>query len=84
MTYKFPQFNVQIVNPTISINLNTISDKALDKLLGVSVLLSTTNIYKINVSSGGSPASFSIVDRFSQFNSYIACRTFTVTGTTLS
>jgi hypothetical protein len=42
MTYKFPQFNVQIVNPTISINLNTISDKALDKLLGVSVLLSTT------------------------------------------
>ena len=42
MTYKFPQFNVQIVNPTIAINLNTISDKAIDKLLGVSVLLSTT------------------------------------------
>ena len=42
MTYKFPQFNVQIVNPTISINLNTITDKAIDKLLGVSVLLSTT------------------------------------------
>lgn len=42
MTYKFPQFNVQIVDPTVSINLNTITDKAIDKLLGVSVLLSTT------------------------------------------
>ena len=52
--------------------------------LSTSTRASTTNIYKINVSSGGSPASFSIVDRFSQFNSYIACRTFTVTGTTLS
>ena len=41
MTYKFPQFNVQIVNPTIAINLNTISDKAIDKLLGVFVLLIT-------------------------------------------
>jgi hypothetical protein len=41
MTYKFPQFNVQIVNPTIAINLNTISDKALDKLLTVDVLLTT-------------------------------------------
>ena len=41
MTYKFPQFQVQIVNPTIAINLNTISDKAIDKLLGVDVLLTT-------------------------------------------
>ena len=41
MTYKFTQFQVQIVNPTIAINLNTISDKALDKLLGVDVLLTT-------------------------------------------
>lgn len=41
MTYKFPQFKVQIVNPAISINLNTISDKAIDKLLGVDVLLTT-------------------------------------------
>ena len=41
MTYRFPQFNVQIVNPTIAINLNTISDKALDKLLSVDVLLTT-------------------------------------------
>lgn len=41
MTYKFPQFKVEIVNPTISINLNTISDAAIDKLLGVDVLLTT-------------------------------------------
>ena len=41
MTYKFPQFQVQIVNPTIAINLNTISDAAIDKLLGVFVVLTT-------------------------------------------
>jgi len=41
MTYKFPQFQVEITDPTIRINLNTISDKALDKLLGVDVLLTT-------------------------------------------
>jgi hypothetical protein len=41
MTYKFEQFKVEIVNPTIAINLNTISDKALDKLLAVDVLLTT-------------------------------------------
>jgi hypothetical protein len=41
MTYKFEQFKVEIVNPTISINLNTISDKAIDKLLAVDVLLTT-------------------------------------------
>jgi hypothetical protein len=41
MTYKFPQFQVEITHPAISINLNTISDKAMDKLLGVDVLLTT-------------------------------------------
>jgi len=41
MTYKFPQFQVEITDPEISINLNTISDKAIDKLLGVDVLLTT-------------------------------------------
>jgi hypothetical protein len=41
MTYKFTQFNVGIENPTITINLNTISDKALDQLLAVDVLLTT-------------------------------------------
>jgi hypothetical protein len=43
MTYKFPQFQVEITDPAISINLNTISDKAIDKLLGVDVLLTTTS-----------------------------------------
>lgn len=41
MTYKFPQFQVEIVNPTIEINLNSIGDKALDKLLAVDVILTT-------------------------------------------
>jgi hypothetical protein len=40
-TYKFPQFKVEIVNPTITIDLNSIADKALDKLLAVDVLLTT-------------------------------------------
>ncbi len=41
MTYKFSQFQVEITDPVISINLNTISDKALDKLLSVDVILTT-------------------------------------------
>lgn len=40
-TYKFPQFNVEIQNPTTSINMNTIGDKAVDKLLSVDIILST-------------------------------------------
>jgi hypothetical protein len=43
MTYKFPQFQVEITDPKIIINLNTISDKAIDKLLGVDILLTTTS-----------------------------------------
>jgi len=43
MTYKFPQFQVEITDPAISINLNTISDKAIDKLLSVDVLLTTAS-----------------------------------------
>jgi len=43
MTYKFPQFQVEITDPAISINLTTISDKAIDKLLGVDVLLTTAS-----------------------------------------
>ena len=41
MTYKFTQFNVEISNPTISVNLNTIQDKAIDQLLSVDVVLTT-------------------------------------------
>lgn len=41
MKYKFPQFNVEIIDPVIEIDLNTIQDKAIEKLLSVSVLLST-------------------------------------------
>jgi hypothetical protein len=38
-TYKFPQFNVEIVNPTVNINMNTIGDMAIDKLLSVDIVL---------------------------------------------
>jgi hypothetical protein len=41
MTYKFPQFNVEIENPKISVNLDTIQDKAISKLLSVSLTLAT-------------------------------------------
>ena len=41
MTYKFPQFKVEIINPTIEVNLNSIGDKALDKLLSVDIKLNT-------------------------------------------
>lgn len=41
MTYKFEQFNVEILNPKISVNLNTIQDKAIDQLLSVDVVLTT-------------------------------------------
>lgn len=41
MTYKFPLFRVEIVNPTIEIDLNSIRDKAVDKLLSVDLILNT-------------------------------------------
>ena len=41
MKYKFPQFKVEIENPTISVDLDTIGDKAISKLLSVSVTLAT-------------------------------------------
>ena len=40
-TYKFPQFNIEIQNPITFINMNTIGDKAVDKLLSVDVILTT-------------------------------------------
>jgi len=41
MTYKFPQFKVEIDNPTINVDLDTIQDKAISKLLSVDILLTT-------------------------------------------
>ncbi len=41
MKYKFPQFNVEIENPTIEVNLDTIGDKAVSKQLSVDILLTT-------------------------------------------
>jgi hypothetical protein len=45
MTYKFPQFKVEISNPTISVDLDTIQDKAISKLLSVSLTLATDSAH---------------------------------------
>ena len=41
MKYTFPQFKVAIENPTISIDLDSIGDKALSKQLSVDIVLNT-------------------------------------------
>jgi ssDNA-specific exonuclease RecJ len=41
MTYKFPQFNIEIIDPSLLVSLNTIQDRAIDKLLSVFVILTT-------------------------------------------
>jgi hypothetical protein len=41
MKYKFPQFKVEIENPTITIDLDSIGDKAVSKQLSVDILLTT-------------------------------------------
>jgi hypothetical protein len=41
MKYKFQQFKVQIENPTITIDLDSIGDKAVSKQLSVDILLTT-------------------------------------------
>ena len=40
-TYIFPQFKVSITDPSIEIDMNSISDRAVDKLLSVDVVLTT-------------------------------------------
>jgi hypothetical protein len=54
MTYKFPQFKVEIVDPKIYVNLNSIQDKAIDQLLSVDVLL-TTDTAKFGVTAEDMP-----------------------------
>jgi hypothetical protein len=54
MNYKFPQFNVEINNPTIEVDLNTIGDRAIDKLLSVDVVLETSSA-KFGVRAEGMP-----------------------------
>jgi hypothetical protein len=39
MTYKFEQFNVEIEPTEIEVNLKTIRDNAIDKLLSVDIVL---------------------------------------------
>jgi len=56
--YKFEQFKVEIVNPTITIDLNTIQDKAIDKLLSVDILL-TTDSATFGVNANDMPYEYS-------------------------
>jgi hypothetical protein len=57
-TYKFEQFKVEIVNPTITIDLNTIQDKAIDKLLSIDILL-TTDSATFGVNANDMPYEYS-------------------------
>ena len=41
ITYKFPQFKVEIVNPTVTVDMRTLRDNAIDNLLSADVLLET-------------------------------------------
>ena len=56
MKYKFEQFKVEIDNPTITIDLDTIGDKAIAKQLSVDVLL-TTDTAKFGVRAEDMPYS---------------------------
>jgi hypothetical protein len=40
-TYKFPQFNVEIINPTVTVT--TVIDNIIDKVCTANVLLTTTS-----------------------------------------
>ena len=40
-TYKFPQFNVEITNPTVTVT--TVTDNIIDRVCSASVLLATTS-----------------------------------------
>jgi hypothetical protein len=57
-TYKFEQFKIEIVNPTITIDLNTIQDKAIDKLLSIDILL-TTDSATFGVNANDMPYEYS-------------------------
>jgi hypothetical protein len=42
-TYKFPQFNAEIVDPTVTVDANSISVHALRNEISLNVTLETTN-----------------------------------------
>ena len=61
-TYKFPQFKTEIVNPTITVDLNTIGDKAIDKLLSVSFLMEVEGGSKFGATAVDMPYTDTWVD----------------------
>lgn len=52
--YKFEEFKVEVENPTVEIDLNSIQDKAIDKLLSVDVLLISNGV-RFGVTAGNMP-----------------------------
>jgi len=40
-TYKFPQFNVEIVNPTVTVTI--VTDNIIERVCSATVILSTTS-----------------------------------------
>jgi hypothetical protein len=40
-TYKFPQFNVEIINPTVTVT--TVTDNIIERVCSASVILSTAS-----------------------------------------
>jgi len=81
--WRIPNINEMMSLPNYSY-LNNFIQYAPFSLGAVSLSTSTrqtaTAVFKYASSNG----TITSVDRFSQFNNYIACRTFIVTGTTLS
>lgn len=55
MTYKFEQFNTEITNPTITINMENIVDNAISKMLTVEITLQTENAKMYGVSLNNIP-----------------------------
>ena len=50
--YKFPQFKVEIVNPTVTVDMTQITDNTVQKELTVNVLLETdTAKFGVSLSS---------------------------------
>jgi hypothetical protein len=81
--WRIPNINEMMSIPNYSYTFNYIQYAPFNLggfALSTSTRQTATEVFKYASASGGIVA----VGRFSQYNNYIVCRTFTVTGTTLS
>ena len=53
MTYSFPQFKTEITGPIVSVDMTSVTDNTIDKLLTCSITLesSTAKMYGISLDS---------------------------------